>query len=491
MTWHHPPSASQDPSGPHWYEFSTGTVGRLYRSLRQTISAFATGLAISFTLVLVIGFIGEEGHIARALSDAGMDPTAVARIELSVDFLARMTLAPMLVLTYLCVLGWCLLRTLEDVATSKSIITHIGAGAPDTVLPPPEQVHAVIKPRLSPWSTFLLVNAWTLLGFAVFMLIFAIAEGYNDMLAVAVALIAGALLFAAAYVFVRNNMSGAHRERREVMRSYFSAEAEEEIWKTARENSKDPSAAEDAAMQDPRIRLGNRILGLAGTLSGLVFILFMVCLFVLYPQARRYGPTGPRAQYGTNVETLIEYALWATGALLILTLAATLIGHLMQGAGYTAERKSLRSTLVHLSTTRPSLEMLRRYSGGHPVRSAQVLAAFAGMFATYGPAIVFLGGIHTTGFYSRSVDLFGEFLPIGFAMSGASVVLFVLAVIWKARADRAEQELRNDLLQRWPVIPPPPSDDEAGAPAKKGPALTVADPVLAHGGTSDDDAESD
>lgn len=445
--------------GVGWYEYPVGFVGELARAFWRTLMAFLVGVGITFALVFAVGLIAEEGLVDYRLAE-------------TLDLLMRMSLGILMGVGYLAWLGLSVAVGLRETTTSKALDAAAASGANRSAVPHPGQVEDVVTP---PFGYIMVFAGWNIgIGcLAILGGVGTLAEHDEAWFLLLGGTTVVATLIGVIYLVTRKTRP-EHDRRRARIAQHWPTEYEAAAWSSARNASKQ-TIAPDTIDQGHRLKLAGRLTHLGSSLAGLALLLVYGYMFIRFPQANRasgMAEAGPRAEYGETFESLLDSAMWVFAGCAVVAVAMFLVGALIEGSAHSTERAGLRRALEDPTAPRPAGDLLARYSERHPTRLAQVAAALGGMGLIVATAASLLGTVELEDF-SGGVDAFAGITPIASGTIAVSVVLIIGALIWNAVTNVRGQKLRNQLMHRWPTLPPEKPDSDGNVkPARKGPALT-------------------
>lgn len=454
---------SQDPhsSQPHWRIYPVGFAGQVVNAAIHALLPFIAGIGGAFVLILAIGLIAEErllGPVANA----------------AVDQLSRAAIAPVLALPLGLGILTAVLAALREEITSRIIARAAAEGAPKTAVPHPSQVDRVAADP--PYAGFFFFAA-VLAGLSLLVTVVAAFSANSSERYI---LWGSLVVTAVSALFVVLALIGRPQFRRRRLRiaAHWTTADEQEAWNRA---VAAPAKGRAKGLPDDLQRARKRAsrfqwLGLACVSVG--FSILQLWLLVTYPN-RRMTDAGPRAEYGDGTEAVLSVGAWTFAVLLAAAVVFTVMGLFAESAVQRGEQQVLHEALSNPAAPRPPSALLRKYVESQPVRLAQGLTVLASLGVTFGWAVYILGtgGMDdVASLYEGSRETFGSFVPQAQLTLAAAVAVVVIAVVWNALAADRGDDLRQQVVERWPVKPSPRMVGETGKkkpdPASIGPSLT-------------------
>lgn len=454
---------SQHPhtSHPHWRIYPVGLVGQVVNAAINALLPFIAGIGGAFILILATGLIAEENLL---------DPPANAAL----DQLSRAAIAPVLALPLGLGILTTVLAALREEITSRRIARAAADGAPRTAVPHPSQVDRVAADP--PYFGFFLFSA-VLTGFG---LLFTVVAAFSANSSERYILWGSLAVTAVSAVFVVLALIGRpqFRRRRMEIAAHWTTADEQAAWNRA---AAAPAKGRAKDLPDDLQRARKRAsrfqwLGLVCVSVG--FSVLQLWLLVTHPN-RRMTDAGPRAEYGDGTEAVLSVGAWTFAVLLAAAVVLTVLGLFAESAVQRGEQQVLREALSSPAAPRPPSGLLRKYAESQPVRLAQGLTVLASLGITFGWAVYILGtgGMDdVASLYEGSRETFGSFVPQAQITLAASVAVVVIAIGWNVLAAGRGDDLRRQVVERWPIKPAPRMVGETGKkkpdPASIGPSLT-------------------
>lgn len=471
----------QDPEElAHWHEYRVDYLGEIGSVLSRTLGALGIGALIALGTALLIGFAAEESTVADVLTGAGMSEERIETVELTLDYLARMSIAPVMIIGLLSAAGVGLGHTIRDVAVSRAVVQAARDGAPKTAVPTPKQVEAISQTRFTSLRRAFLFGVLPA-SLVLMPLMFA---GLGAAPVVSLVIAAFYATVAVGYFRLRNTFEPRHGHRRIVIAEHWSTEDEQAAWDRARESggssariSTDTQTSSTRWRADPRVRIGRLLVTAAIMFGVLSWNILKIYLRVRWPEAgyienRIRHELGPRAEYSPEVERILTTALVVAVALSAALIIAAIVGNILEGVGRRAERALLTAMIDDPAAPRPPHKALVTHGRRRPAPLAQGLAIFAALLLVYGIPVEILGTFPFDSF----PDAVGLFSPFRFPAAitiACGVVLFSAACAWNAHRSIHGRDLRNRIHARWPSTPTRIMDiRDRVVPARVGPALT-------------------
>lgn len=448
---------------PHWRVYPLGPAGNVVDAAINALTPFLLGIGAAFVLILAAGAIGEEGLFGEL------------GVSEMLDQLTRAAMVPVLVLGLGVGLLTVILSALREVITSRAIARAAAAGAPRTAVPHPSQVNPVTAER--PFAGVFFVFAF-LGGLGLLFTVVAVftvngSEMYLLWGSLAATGVAGA--------FVLLVLAGrpAHRRRRLAIAAHWTTSDEQAAWKRAA-----PAKAQGDGEADlPPELLRKRRTATRYEYIGIVcfafgFGLLQLWLLVAHPYRTR-TEAGPRVEYGAGVEAVLDVGIWAFAALMVAAVVLLVAGFLADSAVQRHEQEILWRALEEPAAPRPERTLLRKYANPQPVIFVQALALVAALGITISWAAYSLGtgGMEdVASLYEDADETFSAFVPQALVTLACSAAAVVVAIVWDVAAAGRADELRSQVVERWPVRPAPRMVGETGKkrpdPASIGPSLT-------------------
>ncbi|HEY9411688.1 MAG TPA: hypothetical protein VIP77_19060 [Jiangellaceae bacterium] len=467
---HHPPTSHS-----HWRVYRIGLAGRLVTAAINALLPFLAGIGGAFILILATGLIAEEKLL---------DPPTNAAL----DQLSRAAIVPVLALPLGLGILTAVLAALREEITSRALARAAADGAPRTAVPHPSQIDRVAADP--PYSAFFLFSAiLTGLGL-LFTLVAAFSVNGSEMYilwgSVAVTTVAA--------VFVVLALIGRpqYRRRRMDIAAHWTTADEQAAWSRAAAAPSKASKGSATGLPDDVQRATKRAsrfqwLGLICGSAG--FSLLQVWGLVTHPN-RTMTDAGPRAEYGDGTEAVLSVGTWTFAVLLAAAVVSTVLGLFAESAVQRGEQGVLREALSNPAAPRPPHALLRKYAESQPVRLAQGLTVLASLGITFGWAVYILGtgGMDdVASLYEGARETFGSFVPQAQLTLAASVAVVVIALVWNALAADRGDDLRRQVVERWPIKPAPRMVGETGKkkpdPASIGPSLSPQPQPQPHNST--------
>lgn len=454
------PSAGQ----PHWRIYHLGLAGRLVNAAINALVPFLAGIGGAFILILATSLIAEEKLL---------DPPASAAL----DQLSRAAIVPVLALPLGLGILTAVLSALREEITSRAIARAAAAGAPRTAVPHPSQIDRVAADP--PYAAFFLFSA-ILTGLG---LLFTLRAAFSVNGSERYLLWGSVAVTTVSAVFVVLVLTGRpqYRRRRMAVAAHWTTADEQAAWSRA---AAAPSKASTGAATDLTDDLQHATkrasrfqwFGLACVSVG--FTVLQVWLLITHPD-RTMTDAGPRAEYGDGTEAVLSVGAWTFAVLLVAAFVSTVLGLFAESAVQRGEQRVLREALSNPAAPRPPSALLRRYAQSQPVRLAQGLTVLASLGITFGWAVHILGtgGMDDVAtLYEGSRERFGSYIPQAQLTLAVSVTVVVVALVWNALAADRGDDLRRQIVERWPIKPAPRMVGETGKkkpdPASIGPSLT-------------------
>jgi hypothetical protein len=457
-----------DTTRARWRVYPVGVAGELVNAVINAILPFLAGLGAAFVLILACGLLAEEDLIGGPdLGDA-------------LDQLARAAMAPMLGLG----LGLGVLSTvlfaLREAVTSRAIARAAAEGAPRSAVPHPSQVDLVA----AEWPFFGFIVAcgfFAGLGLLV-TVVAAVGANSSERYIVWWSLLATGV--AASSLVLALVGRRPYRRRRLAIAAHWTTADEAAAWRHAASASAVEGAEPDVPAElQRRQRVAKRRTYQGIVCFALGFGLLQLWMFIAHPY-RSMSDAGPRAEYGDGVEVLLGAGIWVFAALMAAAVVLTVVGFFAESAVERGEQQILREALENPAAARPPLVLRRKYAQRRPVTFAQGMALLAALGTTFGWAVYNLGtgGMEdVASLYGGADETFGGLVPQALVTLAGSAAVVVVAVVWNVAAAARGYELRNLVVERWPVKPAPrmvgPEGKKEPDPASIGPSLTPTQKV--------------
>lgn len=451
------------PPEPSWHEYPLGIRGQFATSAAGVLTPLLIGIAVTFGLVLVAGYATEEGVLDDPL------------LSRSIDQLTRFSLLSMAVVAWSAELLRRLALGVRDTEVSRAVHAAAGARAPRRLVPHPRQVETVTT---KPWSAF---SAWSLthvviLGsVGILWLVYLMFDPFvvGGWILLAIAAVAG--LHGLAIVLIRTRVTPAHRARHRDIGAWWTTEDGRAAWeraRTVRRADGEVAAAAPRGRQSP----------VAGfrRVAGLQFHPSLSSARRDTPRCTTMGGWSTRAASTTRSldRTLDRRRRGVSRGRHGSRRELGVIGTVVEGAALSQEREHLRRAASGPTAPRPAATMLTRHTRDGAPHWAQAVAVMAASSLTLGLTGVVLGTARPGGLgdtYDGVENVFPDRLPFFGLLAAGGAMLLVVALLGTWLALRRHRELRDILIQRWPVVPESEeSDDDKGPPlARFGPALSA------------------
>lgn len=224
--------------------------------------------------------------------------------------------------------------------------------------------------------------------------------------------------------------------------------------------------AEDIAAAQPEALPGRGLRALSSALNAVVavavagwFLVFEIILLLAYPGTTRITPTrqlGERAVLDADGERLVDLLVLAQGLLTAIGVLAFVGSVACAFLLHGQERRALRRAIADPTGPPPPHALL---AGAMARTSLPVLAlvhALSGAAGAFGAGLWFLGAVvdrEGWSYYASSGPLLRALAPSGPWIVLGALVLLALALVIGSVLDGRDRELRDALVQRWPVSP--------------------------------------
>ena len=473
---------------PYWEEYPIGVVGEALRTVSGVLVGLLIGLGVTFALIIAIGITVENtsGLLASMF-----------------DQLARASAAPLLIVTPAAAVLWAVSGDVADLATVRALRRAAERGAPVQAVPHPYQVRVVVEPPLTRvFGVLFFVLVMAGLG-VLTMVVMPFTEGHIDDY-VPIGLLGSLVVGAAAVagLYGRRAYRDGHKTRNAVIAEHWHQDMEARAWRRAKSGSRGKGAkrratndaGQEGAESGSRERAAapgtRRMRQVAGGLDAAAMVVVSLSFLVMLPALGlrcSAVPTGTPGQecnetfYDSSlVETLIlsGFAVFAVGLGVAVVLGVA--GLVLAAAANRSEISRLRAALADPHAPRPEDALLQRHTERRTPLAALLSAALAGSAALFGPALVALGSgamADVATLYDDADERFGAYVPLGWGIVAAAIVLLVLALALTSGAGVLGRPMRNALIRRWPTRPEVKYESQGenkpskAVPATKGPAL--------------------
>jgi hypothetical protein len=456
------PSVSDDdgkPHGWHWHEHPVGVVGEAAGACARSLMAVLVGLGGAFALILGGGILAEE----NLLGDPGL--------ETAVDHLTRFSVGFLMVFALVVALIWAVASYLQEVATSRALVSAAARGASRLAVPSPDQVASVINPPASRlgffgWGNAVLAGMLGLVGLIV-VLVDSSPEGWVISLsAIGYALVMSLLGYACQQWLPR-----PHTKRRARIAAHWSAEDEARAWKRAKDEARAWNRAKGRGGEEPLVSGSPRaaaFIYFAGLVCTLGFVALLASMVMRCASIPGRGTSEcNEVYYSSFIERVLSWGFWIFAVAVPLAALLALIGVLLDWTQRRAERADLLASLADSRSGRPDKGVLAFHSERRMHPLARVGATMSGVGLVFSASAYMLG----QGMGLGSQEVFAEYRTEALAGMLVSVGLFVAAVVGTGIAGARGRELRNALMQRWPTIPQ--DRDNEGKPTRRNRGLAL------------------
>lgn len=185
---------------------------------------------------------------------------------------------------------------------------------------------------------------------------------------------------------------------------------------------------------------------------------FQIMVAAAYPDATRTASRqlGERADLGPGAERMVDLlatGMGVAGGVGILAFAGVVVCTIILRR---LEHRQLRRTLADPAAVAPPYALLSRAMAPTSLTVLKVLFAFAGAAAALGIALWFVNAVAelpdwdvyaAAGPELRAAGPLGPWIVLG------SLVAMILGIALASVLDARDQNLRDELVQRWPVRP--------------------------------------
>lgn len=431
-----------------WRVLPVGLVPALQRQATRAVFSMLPGLGVLFGTVVVAGLVSEE---LLAGSETGT----------TIDLAGRASLAGMMILLVIAVLGLGVLGALEGPVMARALARRLEEGTPAVDVPHPVQWQAATAPSGRAYRVIAIVLLCAL-GLCYLIAVFAVVETGIDAVGLAiigVGLLVLGLIGGGIPLFGR--VLGGRQERTvERLRAHWTEP--HRIVAAGRElTAEDVAAAR--GVDGPEVlpgagtrRVGDVALAVLGA-AAVVGLLALQLMFALaYPDSERWpgGQAGERAELAQRGELLVDLVVAGTGlcgALVLLCLAVAVACEVL---AHRAEGRVVRTALSDPEALPPARGLLQGLVAPGTPRLLLVVQALAGAAAAIGLGlwVVPIGEdgpsweIYTAaGPMLRAVAALAPFMLLG------ALAVHAAGILLAAVLDVRDQRLRDQLVQRWPV----------------------------------------
>lgn len=476
-------------------------LGEVAHSWWKTFVPFGIALVATTVLIFAVGLPNEEGQLGSLLYDMGLDAEAATQISDGIDFLMRISIGMIAAFAFLGGLLACIAMYFADRETSRSLVLAADNGAATAAVPVPSQVERVVRDNFPHLQGFLLVTGIAAGGFFGIGMLVALFTGFGEGAAVCAA---GGVVVALLLLWhrsIRNRAVPEHQARRRRIAQHWPTQQEAAAWDAARTAEKLREQGSDEGLRPHALdRTGRITTSITIGLVVVVIPLFYVLTLTMYPEAHRTGPNqwelGRRIDRGPTIEGLVDVGMLLLPILLISIVLVPAFGIILQSIGRNIDRRRLMAALNDPAASAPDKSLLQWFIARQASPLASVLAVFAGIGLVFGISIVLLSSMETDGFYADAGDMFAPFRFAAIIACTLSVLFLALALLINAVRGVRDLTFRNQILERWPVLPEPKmvtvnDSDSAARSQVKRPIPATVGPALTPGGDSDLDVDSD
>lgn len=447
-----------------WRVLPVGALATAQRNLVDALVWGLIGLASLLGLAILSGLLAEE-----LLPESASGTT--------IDLVARASAGGVLSLGAIGLLLLGLITALAGPLMARALAVEVRRGTPPTDVPIPEQWETARENSAGLYRIIALLML-ALLGFF-YLIVVVVILGDPDPAGMAVlgggALVLGAIvagLFVTGRLFPRwqhryaislhEQWTDPHRviaagrqlTEQDITRARVAG-VEEGIGERREMLSALGSRRPGTAAR----RLGETAVVVLGAASGISLLSLELMFAIAYPEREHWagGQAGERAQLAPEGERLVDLVMLALGISAAVALLAFALVAVCAIVVRRLEHRALRGALADPSAVPPPYPLLSSAMRRVPLPVMKVLFALAGAALGLGFALWFVdlvADLPDWDTYAAAGPQLRAAGPLGpWVMLGALAVI-ALGTALASVLDARDRALRDELVQRWPVLPP-------------------------------------
>lgn len=451
-------------------------VGALATAQRNLVDALIWGL---IGLASLLGLAILSGLLAEALLPGSASGTTI-------DLVARASAGGVMSLGAIGLLLLGLVTALSGPLMARALAAEVRRGTPPTDVPIPEQWETAREDSTGLYRIIAIVML-VFLGFFYLIGLFVIL-GDPDPASMAVlgggALVLGAIvagLFVTGRLFPQwqdRSASGLHEQWTD---SHRMIAAGRELTEQDITRARVAGVGEDISTRHERLNaLGGRLPGAAarrlgegavmvlGGASGIGLLSLELMFAIAYPEREHWsgGQAGERAQLGPEGERLVDLVMLALGISAAVALLAFALVAVCAIVVRRLEHRVLRGALADPSAVPPPYPLLSSFMQRAPLPVMKVLFALAGAALGLGFALWFVdlvADLPDWDTYAAAGPQLRAAGPLGPWVMLGTLAVITLGTILASVLDARDRALRDELVQRWPVLPPAEDSGDEGS----------------------------
>lgn len=456
-----------------WRVLPVGALATAQRNLIDALVWGLIGLASLLGLAILSGLLAEE---LLPQSESGT----------TIDLVARASAGGVMGLGAIGLLLLGLVASLSGPLMARALAAEVRQGTPPTDVPIPEQWETAGESSAGLYKG-IAIAMLVILGFF-YLIVVVVILGDPDPVGMAIlgggAVVLGAIvagLFVTGRLFPRwqeRYSTGLHAHWTDPHRGIAAGrELTERDLTRARTvhvpeglgTRREMRSALGGRLPDttPR-RLGDAAVVVLGAASAIGLLALELMFAIAYPEREHWagGQAGERAQLDPAGEHLVDLVMLALGISAAAALLALALAAVCEVAAHRLQHRALRGALADPSAVPPPYALLTRFMQRAPLPALRALFALAGAATGLGFALWFVdlvADLPDWDAYAAAGPQLRAAGPLGpWVMVGALAVI-ALGTALGSVLDARDRALRDELVQRWPVLPPePPAEESAG-----------------------------
>lgn len=419
-------------------------------------------LAISLGWMLV-GLLGLAGLsvVAGLLVEEGLVP--VGEVATSTDLVGRASLAALLILGPIILLAWALLFGLTGPLTGRSLARHARNGADPADVPAREQWELAVEDSAGTLR-FVSIALIVVLGLGLLIVLFTVPEwDAQNALIVGAALAVFAVPWGTLWLGKKAIPAWQSRYRERIGEHWTTPHR---VIADGRELTEEDEPGPDETVPGRTAhRLEQACLSVLGVSAFVGLGALQLVFSLAYPDREDWpgGSAGERAELDPLGESAVDMLTLAFAASAVVGLLALALAGVCEGVARSQIHRMVSRALVDDDVPRPRLPLLRTIVSGNQPPFLRALGILAGAVVGFGFSLWFVAsraGASDWEYYHSAAQSLLAAARSGPWIMLAGIGLLALVVAVGVLLDARDRQLRDRIVQRWPVRHIPKEKDE-------------------------------